>query len=350
MPEPTLMPDPDFWKRKLAAFLHDPPDKCFDLHRHEESALQFMAGAGIGDADQAKGFLAMVKAADHFSAAAERFVFPKRKCSTTFDGCKGACFIHPLGGGEYVGDAGRSDSGLRERAGELHGILQAAVGGIETEDWRKKFFLYWRRWLENAVTSDQANAASLALFPADSRIPDHSIWTHMAVTSALAGCLEVRHGASAAKKDFELKPALLLFQLGPVQDFIAQARSTRDLWSGSYLLSWLIAHAMKAVTDQVGPDAVIFPSLRGNGIFDALHRDEMYAVEWQDRHGKKMSTWQRMLEEKRAGQDKKDMAEGGDPAARWPSPRPCPTASWRWFPNPARQTSRKRPPRPFMPN
>lgn len=42
---------------------------------------------------------------------------------------------------------------------------------------------------------------------------------------------------------------LLLFQLGPVQDFIAQARSTRDLWSGSYMLSWLMAHAIKTVLD-----------------------------------------------------------------------------------------------------
>jgi len=35
--------------------------------------------------------------------------------------------------------------------------------------------------------------------------------------------------------------ALLKLQIGPVQEFIAQARSTRDLWSGSYLLSWLMA-------------------------------------------------------------------------------------------------------------
>jgi hypothetical protein len=29
------------------------------------------------------------------------------------------------------------------------------------------------------------------------------------------------------------------FQLGPVHEFICQARSTRDLWSGSYLVSWM---------------------------------------------------------------------------------------------------------------
>jgi hypothetical protein len=38
---------------------------------------------------------------------------------------------------------------------------------------------------------------------------------------------------------------LLKLQIGPVQDFIAQARSTRDLWSGSYLLSWLMAAGLE---------------------------------------------------------------------------------------------------------
>jgi hypothetical protein len=32
---------------------------------------------------------------------------------------------------------------------------------------------------------------------------------------------------------------LFFFQLGPVHEFISQARSTRDLWSGSYQVSWM---------------------------------------------------------------------------------------------------------------
>jgi hypothetical protein len=31
-----------------------------------------------------------------------------------------------------------------------------------------------------------------------------------------------------------MSQSLLKPQIGPVQDFIAQARSTRDLWSGSW--------------------------------------------------------------------------------------------------------------------
>lgn len=51
---------------------------------------------------------------------------------------------------------------------------------------------------------------------------------------------------------------MLRVQLGPVQDFIAAARTSRDLWSGSYLLSWLMAKAVQAVQAQDGA-RVIFP-------------------------------------------------------------------------------------------
>ena len=58
----------------------------------------------------------------------------------------------------------------------------------------------------------------------------------------------------------ERQRELLLFQLGPVQEFIAQARSTRDLWSGSYMLSWLVAHAICAVVERSFPHTRRRPS------------------------------------------------------------------------------------------
>ena len=51
---------------------------------------------------------------------------------------------------------------------------------------------------------------------------------------------------------------LLVVHLGPVQDFIAQARRTRDLWFGSHLLSELSRAAARSAA-TVG--ALIFPAL-----------------------------------------------------------------------------------------
>jgi CRISPR-associated protein Cmr2 len=49
----------------------------------------------------------------------------------------------------------------------------------------------------------------------------------------------------------------LHFTLGPVQGFVAQARRTRDFWSGSFLLSWLTAVAVQQ-TRQAGGE-ILFP-------------------------------------------------------------------------------------------
>lgn len=53
---------------------------------------------------------------------------------------------------------------------------------------------------------------------------------------------------------------LLAMAIGPVQDFIAAARRTRDLWFGSHVLSEISKAAAKAVADQVGLEALIFPA------------------------------------------------------------------------------------------
>jgi CRISPR-associated protein Cmr2 len=52
---------------------------------------------------------------------------------------------------------------------------------------------------------------------------------------------------------------LLLVSLGPVQDFIAQARRSRDLWFGSHLLSELSRAAARQLTDCGAQ--LIFPAL-----------------------------------------------------------------------------------------
>lgn len=55
--------------------------------------------------------------------------------------------------------------------------------------------------------------------------------------------------------------SLLLFTIGPVQDFIAAARRTRDLANGSHMLSFLASRAVRELWHQVGNDHVIFPSV-----------------------------------------------------------------------------------------
>ena len=110
-------------------------------------------------------------------------------------------------------------------------------------------------------------------------MPDHSIWDHLDLTSAFAG---------AFAADPQQEVALLTVSLGPVQSFIAAARSTSDLWAGSHLLSRLAWECMRPLCEDFGPDAVLFPRLRGIPQVDLWLRDcinlpaELFTdCEWQ---------------------------------------------------------------------
>jgi len=260
----------NFWKRKLAAFLHDPPSKALDIPTHGERSESAFRQAGFTDRDVGE----YDRPADHTAAAADRLPFPASKASAlqcAFDGIRNG-FIHPLGqtSGEPLRLPFHAEFASVAQGFEGEGSVQPALSAesiqrFKTEDeaWRARFFAHWRLWPEHCARHDYR----LALLPADTRIPDHSIWTHMQVVSALAGCLT----------EGQVRPAFLKFQLGPVQDFIQAARSTRDLWSGSYLLSWLMAAGLKALSVEVGPDAVVFPNLRGQPLFDLHWKAELWS-------------------------------------------------------------------------
>jgi len=52
---------------------------------------------------------------------------------------------------------------------------------------------------------------------------------------------------------------LLIVTLGPIQDFIAAARRTRDLWFGSWLLSELSKATAQSIARECGFEALVFP-------------------------------------------------------------------------------------------
>lgn len=250
------------WKRKLVAYLHDPPSKSLDLRKHEESARLLIRQAGLVDEVSSESLSALYsKPSDWLASAADRFPFPNRNFLTSsFDGVTFP-FRHPLSPGVLKFSESFASSELAMEVDQ--GLQPVAVPNEELSDdeqWRIRFFAHWRLWEAFCSKKDYR----MAFLPADTRIPDHPTWTHMQVVS----CLDST--AHESGKESKPKPAFLKFQLGPVQEFIAEARSIRDLWSGSYLLSWLMARGLKELALEVGPDSVIFPNLKGQPLVD-LH-------------------------------------------------------------------------------
>lgn len=304
------------WQTKLAARVHDPAEKSLVLLRdpagHENGtslALSRLLGLKdfeptAMDADNAealahvvldkglsKEMYTQVRQADWWAAAADRPQFPLDEISVTTKmgeqrtlavsgwaqvrWANEPVLIHPLTGAQF----------------DLHSLVDTEIEAVKTrsfdhfsellvrlgakanqpKDLRKILLAFWRFGPELGVTSaDSQDNDTLGnlweLLPADTRIPDHSIWDHLDLTSAFAG---------AFAADPEGEAALLSLSIGPVQPFIAAARSTSDLWAGSHLLSRLSWEAMRPLCEQLGPDAILFPRLRGIPQVDLWLRDQM---------------------------------------------------------------------------
>jgi CRISPR-associated protein Cmr2 len=299
------------WHTKIAARIHDPAEKALVLMRdpagHENGtslALSRLMGlknysedddaaelrpinAMVFKASLPRGMYKTVQRADWWAAAADRPQWPmqeievvtKKGEEVTLKVSEGSqvrfssqpVLIHPLSGEQIdLGQLKETEvSDIKERSYDHHlGILKAL--GIQTggvHDMRRTLMALWRFAPDISETADNGELGALwHLLPADTRVPDHSIWDHLDLTSAFAG---------AFAADPQQEVALLTVSLGPVQSFIAAARSTSDLWAGSHLLSRLSWECMRPLCEELGPDAVLFPRLRGIPQVDLWLRDQM---------------------------------------------------------------------------
>jgi len=238
--------------KKIQALLHDPPEKPIILGKigHEGRAKELMLELGLVDEASIPDD---VRTADHISSAADRINLPKHEHFIA-DFCGNPIIKHPLSAKEF------NLKKLPDDTSRITASADRAIINLEKKysgDKEKLYLALWRE-LFGSLMDKKNDVAKLGqlweLLPADTRIPDHSIWEHKRVTSAIAGALP--------------KLAFLLFAIGPVQDFIATARKTQDLWAGSYLLSYLSWSAMKLVAEEFGPDSLIFPDLCGQPFAD----------------------------------------------------------------------------------
>src|SRR5271166_1109405 len=242
---------PADWDLLTRVFLHDPPDKALDIRGHERRAARYLTAA-LGREVNASAIKSDAGLADRLAAIAERLPMPSagpngERAVSVSDGLR---LNHPLGGSVMPIKAPSLDE---EAVGR---IIRDIVDGID--DVRSRHLALWRLLPNRLAEFDPA----YAVLPADTRVPDHTIWHHADAAVAL---VPADSGAGAA---------LISFAIAPVQGFIAAARSLRDLWSGSLILSWLAFRAILPVVEDVGPAAVVFPYLRGNPLLDRWLRSQ----------------------------------------------------------------------------
>ena len=320
-----------FWQTKLHARLHDPAEKALVLLRdpagHEGGTSRVLWRLARADELPAEGVLdndnadvlhavafsdgikpatyKIVQRADWWAAAADRPQWPMQEITVTtkageqktlavanfarVNWANETQLVHPLTGAVHELPGGLSETDfqdIKQRSFDHFSHLLARNDGVT--DFKKSVLAFWRFGPEVQEEDDFGKLGALwRLLPADTRIPDHSIWDHLDLTSAFAGAFAADPKGEAAQRNnvvdvpfgaFAADPkgeaALLSLAIGPVQSFIEAARTTSDLWAGSHLLSHLVWEAMKPVCEELGPDAILFPRLRGVPQVDLWLRDE----------------------------------------------------------------------------
>ncbi|RLI29106.1 type III-B CRISPR-associated protein Cas10/Cmr2, partial [Candidatus Bathyarchaeota archaeon] len=265
----------DFWSMKIAALFHDPPLKPW-VKQHQDFAAKYLPNPvknlKVGDVKveelvrrhhDAKGLVKALAFADWCSSSVERPIAELVRSP------KEVGFIHPLSGLE-LGETGvsvmhsMSELQARDIAERMMNTLSECIkrfnllGKVDVEHVKATYLMLWRclegAWWKAVSEVLEDEAKKLIPPPADTRTPTHTVFDHVESTSALAPC---------SSSGDALNAALVSFDVGGIQPFISASRKTSDLWAASWLVSLLGWGALRRVCEVLGPDAVVFPYLKG---------------------------------------------------------------------------------------
>ena len=258
MKRTTFRPDADYWDYKLSNYVHDPPDKALKIPGHEERSKRLTDLLELPSPEPE-----MYRTADWIASGMDRTPLPGWDKDPTKNGAvnylQNPILTHPIGSGEPLkinldstAQASNAFEGLLKVARkDLDQLSKKLVG--DRAKYSAARFHYWHHVLRQRLAEEDVGGlrALWHLLPADTRIPDHTIWQHSHLVSALTSCFSLSPISQAS---------LLVYSLTPVQDFIARARKLRDYWTGSLILSWLTFEAMRHVICALGADHILYPS------------------------------------------------------------------------------------------
>jgi CRISPR-associated protein Cmr2 len=284
------MKSPTYWQDKISVWLHDPVCKAFDIQHHEAIAKE------IADTlFQTEPEKETYQAADMIASGMTRAALPGYHTDPLQNGAvnftDSPCITHPLVSKtlpltlpkvdveKLVAEYKRllsDDLGLEKSYEEMRNMPEdkRPLNGFfdrntVPEKWAETLYHYLffalKRRLRNQDTGGLG--ALWDILPADTRMPDHPIWHHLGLVSALYSSMMSSPSKGAA---------MFVFSISPVQGFIANARKLRDYWTGSVLLSYLAFTGLKTVMEDYGPDHVLYPSLHNQSLVNAWLKTEFH--------------------------------------------------------------------------
>lgn len=285
-----------FWQAKIWGLLHDPALKA--LHNNTGRGgnsiwrqLEVMQDWGDYDPEHSGGKAwKQIHLADLLASASDRGAIGSLSSSIDYGSKNGLQLFHLLSGEplNFRLQPGYHQQIVGQKRADILKEIEERLLNVEIEDPKDKKQIkslrdiqdektvFWWLWrcLPSAICQALGNDEQLLLMPAETRIPDASIWSHTSLTAALAGALAGYDLTQDALKHWPNKQEtsrayLAVFSFTPVQELIKASRKMRDFWAGSWLLHYLSAKVCWTLAQKYGPDSFIYPNLFQQPLIDA---------------------------------------------------------------------------------
>ena len=232
------------WNQKLAWVLRDLPDPKFDLLQLSGHRSNLLGGTDV-EVD-------VGPRADWLESSADRVPFPKGKAGARVqvDWGEHPEVTHPV-----------STERFTTEAIDLEAIAKVAGGLVEEASKRfdgdaRRLLSWMCRYLPERLASAEGGPGPIAsCIPADPRLPSLSVWQRMRFDAALAGATP--------------SPSFLVVQVLPAAESLNESVSLADLWTGSSLAAELTWQAMLPIVEELGPEAILSPSIHAHPRVDA---------------------------------------------------------------------------------
>ena len=174
----------EYWEQKMRMFLHDPVDKALRIQGHETRASDIAQALGISTPDKSEVVLA-----DIMASGLDRANLPGYNRNPSQNGAidfaKLPEITHPISRGslKFTGKYDNAAATTRR----MVEIIEQDTNDI-SQVWDKQIYFNYLFFIlrKRLITENCGNLGFLwDKLPADSRIPDHAIWNHSGMVSAL---------------------------------------------------------------------------------------------------------------------------------------------------------------------
>ncbi|MHA1710036.1 MAG: type III-B CRISPR-associated protein Cas10/Cmr2 [Candidatus Baldrarchaeia archaeon] len=250
-----------YWDSKISGILHDPLDKVLrifdDTHAIDAKTIAknvFNVNTSVILSDIENHHVhSNVREPDLKASAVNRIWIPKGSVE------RNLWMIHPLSG-VNLSDIFKVPTSIKYLASKgippesstlgkkcLDRVLE---GSASVEDFNDIVWFLVPCYYEIYSEISRSFAQKLIFLPEDTRIPGSLQLSHLMVTSAFS-----------YPNATPLKIYFVRLEIGGVQEFISIARTTHDLWSGSYLSSLIMFRVLREFIERFGIVQVIYPWL-----------------------------------------------------------------------------------------